>query len=63
MKKQILNLGKALSKVEQTQINAGFGSTCSGTISYPVGTCTQCVNKITPGGPVFCYNNCCVQAY
>ena len=35
MKKSILNLGKALNKVEQKQINGGFG------FQYPIGSCFQ----------------------
>ena len=30
MKKQILNLGKALNKAEQKQINGGYPPECSG---------------------------------
>ncbi|WP_299678628.1 hypothetical protein [uncultured Tenacibaculum sp.] len=64
MKKSILNIGKALKKEEQRNINGGiFGSTCSGFEKYPVGSCSQCVNRIIPNGPTFCFNNCCVQAF
>ena len=41
MKKQILNLGKALSKVEQKSINGGLGETCGYT--FP-GKYLRCIN-------------------
>ncbi|WP_299622480.1 hypothetical protein [uncultured Tenacibaculum sp.] len=64
MKKSILNIGKALDRKAQQNINGGgFGSTCSGFAQYPVSSCNQCVNTIIPNGPTFCFRNCCVQAY
>lgn len=65
MKKQILNLGKALNKSEQKIINGGFipGGICNGFEMYEVDHCYQCVNTLLPGAPTFCHNNCCVMAY
>jgi len=64
MKKQILNVGKALSKAEQKSVNGGaWGGTCDGFEQYYVNTCRECVNTILPGAPVLCHGNCCTMAY
>ena len=62
MKKSILKLGKALNKAQQKQIKGGLGNSCSDYGSYYVSSCDQCVNTISPGAPVSCLNNCCIQA-
>ncbi|WP_408034958.1 hypothetical protein [Tenacibaculum aestuarii] len=46
MKKSILNLGKALNKVEQKQINGGAkcwinGFPCCGECNYSTGICSE----------------------
>ncbi|MEO9571158.1 MAG: hypothetical protein ABJH82_12515 [Polaribacter sp.] len=54
MKKQILNLGKALNRAEQLQINGGKTCIVPGFGSYPVEDCNECVNDLNPGGPAAC---------
>jgi len=69
MKNSILNLGKALNKTEQKNINGGYDihycdvEGIKTIVSYHVDTCRQCIkNYIIPGAPTFCYGNTCVQA-
>ena len=53
MKKQILNLGKALSKIEQKSINGGQGDECE--------TARECLLRNGPGKlPWECVNGYCV---
>lgn len=64
MKKQILNLGKALNKAEQQKVNGGVWDNCGSDFSsYFVRNCGDCVNTILPGAPTFCHKNCCIMAY
>ncbi|MDY0780806.1 hypothetical protein [Tenacibaculum sp. IB213877] len=63
MKKQILNLGKVLSKSEQKQVNGAVFGACDGFEMYYVDDCSQCENILLPGAPTLCHNNCCVMAY
>ncbi|WKD85755.1 hypothetical protein KCTC32516_01101 [Polaribacter huanghezhanensis] len=63
MKKQILNLGKALSKLEQKKINGGGGPGCTADVHY-----SQCNDA--DSGTVFYpyyingvptdYGDCCI---
>jgi hypothetical protein len=58
MKQHILSIGKALSKLEQSTINGGFGEECDPFL----GTCTsdeQC-QPVYNGFPAYCECGCCV---
>jgi len=57
MKKQILNLGKALNKAEQNQINGGSGCVQDGDVAFRGGCCNDNFVPVTGnwgvcGGPV-----------
>lgn len=55
MKKSILNIGKALNKKDQQQINGGFG-VCDCTSDYIQTSPNECIFTPTggPGGPFMC---------
>lgn len=77
MKKSILNIGKALSKVEQKTVNGGDPNPPGNCNSFPTfpnlspsghtnTTCSStadCPPNPIPGAPYMCDFGCCLYAY
>ena len=68
MKKSILNIGKALNRIEQKQINGGGGS-CpndpygTGHTGQSCNTTADCDPNPIPRAPIMCSFGCCLNAF
>ncbi|MEQ6125286.1 hypothetical protein AAON49_13845 [Pseudotenacibaculum sp. MALMAid0570] len=67
MKKSILNIGKALNKAEQKQVNGGMNGICDCTSNYTQVSQNECIFSPVGGGPFMCAGvivdgQCCISS-